>query len=210
MMNTLSTAKGETYQIKLPDGSLVVLNAASSLTYPASFTGLEMRTVKLDGEGYFEVAKNKAQPFVVESQGQKVKVLGTHFNIRSYHDDEAKKTTLIEGSVEMSAGGIDKILKPGEQGKLQNNKIEVTTIDAKLATAWKDNEFMFEGESIENIMKMIERWYNVQVIYKGEKPKDKFVGGVSRFDKVSKVLGMLESTGRVRFKIEGRIIYVQQ
>lgn len=208
--NTLSTAKGETYQVRLPDGSLVYLNAASSLTYTPSLIENGKRVVKLTGEGYFEVAKDKQHPFVVKTDRQEVEVLGTHFNISSYPDDEAEKTTLLEGSVKLSAAGSSKVLKPGQQAKLLDGKIQINETDPDLAVAWKNNEFVVESERIETIMKMIARWYNVEVIYVGEKTRQRFSGSVSRFDKMSKVLEIVESTGEAHFKIQGRTVYVSK
>ena len=211
-MNTLSTAVGQTYILNLPDHSRVYLNAASSLTYPSSFSGSKIRHVELSGEGYFEIAEDKAHPFVVVSLGQQVEVLGTHFNINAYQNEPALKTTLMEGSVRVSntSGKQFLVLKPGQQSILTVDGIQVTKVDTDLAIAWKNNEFMFENESIENIMRMVERWYNVEVIYIGARPTERFVGVVSRFDNVSKVLQLLESTGGVNFKIEGRKIYVSK
>lgn len=211
-MNTLSTAVGETYILNLPDRSKVYLNAASSLTYPSSFSGSKTRRVELLGEGYFEVAKDKTHPFVVESRGQQVEVLGTHFNINAYQNEPAMKTTLIEGAVKVSdtSGKQSIFLKPGQQSVLTEGIFKMTTVDPELAVAWKNNEFTFENESIENIMRKVERWYNVEVIYVGSKPTEKYVGGVSRFDKVSKVLQALEFSGGVHFKVEGRKIFVSK
>lgn len=208
--NTLSTANGETYKVSLPDGSLVVLNARSSLTYSASLIERGKRQVKLSGEAYFEISKDKAHPFVVRTNNQEVEVLGTHFNINSYDDEGVEKTTLLEGSIKMTASGVDQLLKPGQQGKLERNKIHVSDVDTDLAVAWKNNEFTFESESITTVMKMVERWYNVEVVYIGDKTTEKFSGRVSRFDNASKLLKIVESTGYVHFKIEGRKIYVSQ
>jgi len=209
-INTLSTQKGETYQVRLPDGSLVYLNAASSLTYNAALIQNGQRIVKLEGEGYFEIAKDRYHPFIVKTNKQEVEVLGTHFNISSYADDEAEKTTLLEGSVQLTAFGIKKILKPGEQGKLENGKISIYKTDPNLAVAWKNNEFVFESESIESLMKLVERWYNVEVVYIGEKTKETFSGEVSRFDNISKLLNIVESTNAAHFEIKGRKIYVSR
>ncbi|OWK69637.1 FecR family protein [Pedobacter sp. AJM] len=209
-LNTLSTARGETYQVRLPDGSLVYLNAASSLTYSAALIENGKRVVKLIGEGYFEVAKDKLHPFIVKTNRQEVEVLGTHFNISSYADDEVEKTTLLEGSVRLTASGNSRMLKPGQQAKLYSGKIQVNETDPELAVAWKNNEFVVESEHIETIMTMIERWYNVEVVYIGEKTNQRFSGKVSRFDKMSKVLEIVESTGEARFKVSGRTVYVSK
>lgn len=209
-LNTLSTARGETYQVLLPDGSLVYLNAASSLTYTAALMQNGKRVVKLTGEGYFEVAKDKLHPFIVQTNRQEIEVLGTHFNISSYDDDAVVKTTLLEGSVKISASGDSKILKPGQQAKLYEGKIQINDTDTDLAVAWKNNEFVIESENIETIMKMISRWYNVEVIYMGERTKQRFSGKVSRFDKMSKVLEIVESTGEARFDVKDRTVYVSK
>jgi hypothetical protein len=209
-INTLSTARGETYQVRLPDGSLVYLNAASSLTYTTSLIQNGKRIVTLSGEGYFEVAKDKQHPFIVKTGRQEVEVLGTHFNISSYADDEVEKTTLLEGSVKLSASGNYKLLRPGQQAKLSAGKITISDTDTDLAVAWKNNEFVIESENIETIMKMIERWYNVEVVYIGEKTNQRFSGKVSRFDKMSKVLEIVEYTGEAHFKVKGRTLYVSK
>lgn len=208
--NTLSTARGETYQVRLPDGSVVYLNAASSLTYTPSLIENGKRVVKLTGEGYFEVAKDKQHPFIVKTDRQEVEVLGTHFNVSSYADDEVEKTTLLEGSVKLSAAGNFRILKPGQQARLSGDKIQINEIDTDLAVAWKNNEFVVQSERIETIMKMIGRWYNVEVIYIGEKTRQRFSGSVSRFDKMSKVLEIVESTGEAHFEVKGRTVYVSK
>lgn len=209
-VNVLSTAKGETYEVRLPDGSSVHLNAASSLTYKASLIENGRRIVKLSGEGYFEVAKDRQHPFIVITSNQEVEVMGTHFNISSYADDVVEKTTLLEGSVRLSTSVGSRILKPGQQSKVKDGKISIADTDTNLAVAWKNNEFVFESETIENIMKLVERWYNVEIIYVGSQTNGKFSGGVSRFDNISKVLQILETTGAGHFKIQGRKVYVSK
>lgn len=206
----LTTPKGGQYQIILSDGTKVWLNAATSLKYPNRFSGKE-RIVELTGEAYFEVSPNKQMPFIVKSANQEVKVLGTHFNINSYADEESLKTTLLEGSVKINySTGSSTILKPGEQARFKNNQLEVFAVNVKSVIAWKNNEFIFESESIENVMKMIERWYNVDVIYTSEKTTQRFSGTVSRFDKLSKVLEIVELTGEAHFKVKDRTVYVSK
>ncbi|MDR6781477.1 transmembrane sensor [Pedobacter africanus] len=209
-VNTLTTARGETYEVRLPDGTLVWLNAASSLSYATKPNERGERKVKLEGEGYFEVAKDKDHPFVVQTRGQEVEVLGTHFNISSYADDEVEKTTLVEGSIRLSSGGRTRLLKPGQQANIKGTGISVEDVDTDQAIAWKNKEFMFQSESIEGVMKAVERWYNVEVIYVGARTKERFTGGVSRYDNVSKVLDIVEFTGASHFKITGRKIYVSK
>ena len=209
MTNVLTTAKGETYIVTLPDKSKVWMNAASSLTYAASLSGQERR-VKLDGEAYFEVAEDKARPFIVESRGQKIEVLGTHFNVNAYADEQNVTTTLLKGSVKVSGKSGSRILKPGSQSSVNENSIAVIPVDTERSVAWKNNKFLFENDDIRYIMRMIERWYDVEVVYTGEMPVEKFGGGVSRFDNVSQVLKIMQSTGGAHFKIEGRKILVSK
>lgn len=208
--NTLTTAKGETYQVRLPDGSLVWMNAASSLTYAAGLLEDGTRKIKLDGEAYFQVAKDKRHPFIVESRGQRIEVLGTHFNVNAYGDELLIKTTLLEGRVKVSDKHIEKILLPGFEAINTGNNITVDKADTELAVAWKNNNFVFANERIETVMKMVERWYDVEIVYEGTMPEDRFRGGVSRFDNISKVLNILESTGLVHFKVKNRSVYVSR
>ncbi len=209
--NTIETPKGGRYQVRLPDGSNVWLNAASKLTFPSSFISHKSRMVELSGEAYFEIAKDKEHPFIVKTYNQVVEVFGTQFNINSYVDEPDVKTTLLEGSIKVSENkGIDKILKPGQQSTITSSGLKVENIDIDLAVAWKNNQFVFESDDIQYIMRMIARWYNVEVEYVGAIPKNKFGGAVSRFENVSEVLKSLESTGRVKFKIEGRRILVSK
>ncbi|WP_285055481.1 FecR family protein [Pedobacter ginsengisoli] len=224
---TASTAKGQTYQFTLPDGTRVWLNADSKLSFPSQFIGKE-RKILLDGEGYFEVAKNMAKPFIVQTDKQEVTVLGTHFNINSYANEGSTKTTLLEGSVRISRHPDDRsdllnstdkrslpavrddvVLKPNQQSIIAGNKpISITNVDVNEAVAWKNNKFVFDETDIRYIMRMVARWYNVEVIYTGTIPDEKFWGSVSRYENVSEVLKSLEQTGKIKFKIEGRRIYV--
>lgn len=217
-LSTISTPRGGQYNIELPDGTTVALNAASTLKFPASFTGLVNRTVELTGEGYFKVTKDKNHPFIVKSAGQQVEVLGTQFNINSYSDEPSVKTTLLEGSVRISQistiqkNGSDisvNVLKPGQQSQLNDaGKFIIAEINTKEAVAWKEGKFIFKDESLGSIMRKISRWYNVDVIYQDIDPNEPFWGSISKFEKVSKVLEKLELTGGVHFKIEGKKIYV--
>ncbi|SMD12425.1 FecR family protein [Pedobacter nyackensis] len=217
--NTLSTAKGETFQVRLPDGSLVVLNAASSLTYATTLNTLPERRVKLAGEAYFEVTKAmvkeqddrlkvKRKPFIVVTDKQEVEVLGTHFNINSYLDEPGIKTTLLEGSVRVSNGSIEKLLKPGQQALAKQDGFLIREVNIQQAVAWKNGTFDFDNEDIQGVMRKISRWYNVEVTFEGEVSKERFNGALSRKKNISQMLKMLESTGVVHFKIEGRRVIV--
>lgn len=200
--NTITTPKGGQYQVVLPDGTRVWLNAASSLTYPELFGG-NNRTVKLQGEAYFEVAKNKAMPFHVITSDQDVEVTGTHFNINNYKDDQLTKTTLLEGSVNVKSAGLVKILIPGEQASVNTNPaiIKVKKVDVEEEIAWKNGLFQFDNTSLKNILKQLERWYNVKVNYT-DFPSKHYNGMISRSANLSEVLKMLELTGNIKFKIE--------
>ena len=210
-INTISTAKGETYQVRLPDGSLVWLNAASSLTYSPLLIEGGRRTVRLTGEAYFQVAKDKVHPFIVQSRGQDVEVLGTHFNVNAYPDEPAIITTLIEGSVRLTAGTAKKVLQPGEQALNNEGSIKISAANVEKATDWKTGEFYVNHIDFKTAMRKIARWYDVEIIYNSSVPDDMEIGGwVSRSEKLSSVLKSIESAGLVRFKIEGRKIYVSK
>nr|WP_226904919.1 FecR family protein [Pedobacter schmidteae] len=209
-MNTLSTAKGETYKLRLPDGSLVWLNAASSLTYAAGLNRHGKRSVKLEGEAYFEIAKDKAHPFVVESRGQEIEVLGTHFNVSSYAYEANVKTTLLEGSVQITPlQNPEKkvVLKPGEQA-VATREFLILPVDVEVATAWKNGNFYFKEEPLETILYRLAYWYDVEFVYQGKKPKMIMSGIIKRSTKLSNVLELIESTGKVKFQIEGRKVFV--
>jgi transmembrane sensor len=210
--NAIDIPRGGEYQLViLPDGSKVWVNSASSLRYPTAFTGNE-RKVELAGEAYFEVVHNPDKPFRVVSNSQTVEVLGTHFNINSYNDEPAIKTTLLEGKVKVTAtsNNLVKILTPGQQAALNASSFTVNPVDTEEAIAWKNGQFMFNNDKITYIMRAISRWYNVDVEYSGAIPEDSFGGGTSRFKNVSEVLNILQLTGKVHFKIAGRKIIVSQ
>lgn len=216
-INTLSTAKGETYQVRLPDGSLVVLNAASSLTYATSLNERGERKVKLIGEAYMEVAKDKKHPFIVESRNQQIEVLGTHFNVNAYEDEDKSRTTLLEGSVKVSVlaptnGELKStILKPGEQSVITSlNQIAIRQADVNEAIAWKNGKFIFEDQPIENIMRILARWYNVEVQYEEDVKKIPFTASISKYDNISKILEKMSRTQNIKFKIDGRRITVMK
>lgn len=228
---TAETQSGQTYQFTLPDGTKIWLNAASSLKFPSVFNK-DNRVVALTGEAYLEVAKDKAHPFIVETDKQKVEVLGTHFNISSYADESSVKTTLLEGSVRITAGrhlddrrdlfnstdkgsllrrddeGTSKVLKPNQQAILTNNTIKVLPADTEETVAWKNGYFRFNNESITDIMAKLSRWYNIEVKYGDELPTTGFYGTISRYKNISEVLEMLEQTKGVHFKVEGRRVTV--
>ncbi|SEW37821.1 FecR family protein [Chitinophaga arvensicola] len=208
-INVLSTARRESYRLQLPDGTNIWLNAATTLKYDPSAREGGIQEISLEGEAYFEVAPHPGRPFVVQTATHKLEVLGTRFNISSYKNEQSARTTLLDGAVKISHQADSRVLKPGQQAIVTASGIvSVKETDVTQAAAWKNNQLVFDGEQIEDIMKMIERWYDVEVVYAGEKPRDKFIGGVSRLDSVSQVLKVLETTGGAHFKMEGRRIVV--
>ncbi|KLT66204.1 FecR family protein [Pedobacter sp. BMA] len=209
--NTITTPNGGEWQIKLPDGSTVWLNAASSLTYPLNLGNGTIRQVQLAGEAYFEVAKDKSHPFIVKTAKQELTVLGTHFNVNSYADEGVTRTTLLEGSVKIEnfQNGHWEILKPGEQAVLNNGVFRVDEVDTDESIAWKNGYFMFNNEKQESILRKIARWYDVKVEFADQSAKDvMYYGTVSRFDKISQVLRKFEQTGEVKFDIKDKKLIV--
>ncbi|MDQ6904796.1 MAG: FecR family protein [Bacteroidota bacterium] len=199
--NTLSTPRGGQYQLVLSDGSKVWLDAASALHFPSAFTGSQ-RVVELTGEAYFEVTKNKKKPFFVKTGDMQVKVLGTHFNINAYSDENGIKTSLLEGSVKIIKGKTTAFLKPGEQGLLSQkaHDLEIIKVNMDEVMAWKKGLFQFDGADLPTIMREIGRWYNVDIVYTGRIPLARFVGKISRDAELSDVLRILELS-KVKFSI---------
>jgi transmembrane sensor len=202
-MNTLTTPRGGQYKLTLPDGSMVWLNAASSLQFPAHFTG-GSREVTLNGEAYFEVAKNAKMPFRVKLNRMEVEVLGTHFNIMAYNDEPYIKTTLLEGSVRLTHAGNVQMLKPGQEGLLSGlaNQFIVRSANIEQAMAWKNGQFIFANENMQSISRKLSRWYDIRV---SDNRKDQgltYTGAISKYKNVSDVLKMLELTGTLHYKIE--------
>lgn len=224
--NTLSTPRGGQFQVTLPDGTKVWLNAASSIQYPTAFTG-NTREVIITGEVYFEVAKNPGQPFGVSilpfkgRGGSRVEVLGTHFNINAYDDEEALRTTLLEGKVRMkSEVGSQKsdpasqtsdlgpqtsvILKPGQQAiAAPHSPLAIHhSPDLDQVMAWKNGSFSFDNKSVKEVMRLLARWYDIEVVYEGKVPSVTFVGEMGRDVPLSKVLAFLKGS-RMHVRMEG-------
>ena len=206
-MLTASTPRGGTYQVILPDETKVWLNADSKLSFPSRFEDRE-RVVSLQGEAYFEVKRDEMRPFTVKSPGQNVKVLGTHFNIYAYRNEVNIKTTLLEGSVDVNGT----ILRPNQQAILNaSQEIKVREVNPNDVIDWKNGDFVFRGESLENVMRKISRWYDVEVSYASDDLKAITVGGfVSRSRSISAVLQLMERTGKLKFNVEGRRVIVSK
>lgn len=208
LFNTLSTPTGGQYNIVLADGTKVYLNAVSSIKYPTQFNG-DQRIVELDGEAYFEVAKNKNKPFIVKSDDQDIEVLGTHFNVHAYDNESVVKTTLLEGSVAVSYKNQKAILKPGQQSNVSDKftKITVKQVDTEAAIAWKNGRFKFDNADLKTVMRQLERWYGIKVEYRGDVSDVRFNGGTFMNKNLSEVLKVLELSN-IKFKVEGKTIIV--
>lgn len=210
-INTLSTQRGGQYKLMLPDKSLVWLNAESSITYPSAFVG-KQRKVSITGEVYFEVSKDRSRPFIVGSGFANVEVLGTHFNINVYPNEEHSAVTLLEGSIKLSTVKDSKVLIPGQQAVFggESNNIQLRNVDTDNVVDWKNGLFVFEDASVVEVMRQIEKWYDVDVRYIGKIPSIKFNGVVSRKNNVSKLLKLLQAAGNIEFNINNKIIEVKQ
>lgn len=208
--NTLTTPRGGQFRLTLPDGSEIWLNAASSITYPTAFTG-NRRKVVITGEVYLEITKNENMPFEVIVNDIEITVLGTRFNINAYKDEPFVNMTLLEGAIKVSRANKDQLLMPGQQEQLSPDgtlKI-ISDVDTASVIAWKNGMFSFNDADIPAVMRQIKRWYDADVEYKSEVSQH-FMGSVPRSVPVSKLLTMLELTGRLHFRIEGKKIIVTQ
>lgn len=205
--NTLRVPKTGTYQLTLPDGTNVWVNALSTLKFPVQFVGKE-RVVYLEGEAYFEVAADQKRPFIVDVKGTEIQVLGTQFNVNSYNTYTT--TTLVEGSVKVASGGNSKLIKPGEEVRTAGDTFRVGSANMAKVLAWKEGDFYFEKDNIIEIMQQLQRWYDVDIEYKGEKPDVLFSGNITRSSKLSEVLEMLTfvSDNATRFKVQDRKVEV--
>ncbi|GGH25916.1 iron dicitrate transporter FecR [Dyadobacter endophyticus] len=207
--NMVTTPKGGQYHIVLSDGTGVWLNAASSLRFPAAFTG-KQRNVEITGEGYFEVAHDAQKPFVVKVNEAQITVLGTHFNVMAYADEKVMRTTLLEGAVKVARGEHTATLAPGQQARMSaaSGAMRVMDdVDTEKELSWKNGYFQFENESLESVMRQVARWYDVEVKYEGNSSGENFSGRLPRNSNVSKLLKILALSG-VKFRIEDKTIIV--
>lgn len=209
--NTLTTQKGNQYHLTLPDGTRVWLNAVSSITFPTAFAGKERR-VAISGEAYFEVAKNQQKPFIVQQADVTVEVLGTSFDVNGYGDDSALKTTLVEGKIRVGRAGLASVLQPGQQaviGKTTGGISVDPDPDMEAVLAWKNGDFAFKDADIGSIMRQVERWYDVDVVYDAP-VSGHFVADIPKNVPLSHLLKLLELTDQVHFRIEGKKITVMR
>jgi transmembrane sensor len=206
----LTTPRGGQYRLQLPDGTLVWLNAASSLRYPDHFAGAQ-REVELQGEAYFEVAHNAKQPFIVAAGGSMVEVLGTHFNVKAYGEETSIRTTLLQGAVRLKKGKTLQLLKPGEAGIVDRNSDAIVVMPAERGEAigWTEGKFIFAGDTEEEIVRQLSRWYGVDMELK-EHWGYHFHAAIPRNLSLRKVLQLLEATNNIHFKEEGQKIIVNR
>ena len=209
---TASTAKGQTYIFTLPDGTKVWLNAASSLSFPTSFSNSNEREVSLTGEAYFMVKRDVKKPFRVKSAGQVVEVLGTHFNVNAYKDESTIKTTLLEGSVRVSAKHTSIVIKPGEQAQRSVGKevdqIQVhRDVNTEEVMAWTEGYFQFKKANLPIIMRQLSRWYDVEIKYVGSIPNEEFTGKMRRDINLSDALQILKILD-VKYQVKDRVITI--
>ncbi|WP_158526211.1 FecR family protein [Pedobacter paludis] len=205
--NSLGTGKGQIYSLNLPDGTVVWLNAASFIRYPSNFAAKGNRSVELKGEAYFEVAKDKSRPFVVTSGSQTVEVLGTHFNVNAYEDEPNQKTTLIEGSIKVAVPGVQKLINPGEQASFTKGLLQVATANTADAIAWKEGKFRFNETPMEELLRQLGRWYDLQLEFPTGVPQRQFSGGINRNVPLSSVLQLLKDA-KINFRLNGRKLIV--
>ena len=206
--NTLTVPRKGQYKLTLPDGTKVWLNAESSIRYPVAFIGKE-RKVFVTGETYFEVAKDKDKPFRVVANNVTVEALGTQFNVNAYNNEPVLAATLVEGSIKVTNGAKENILKPGQQAQIGGGDFTVTKVATDDIMAWKNNRFKFSGTSIDEIMRQVERWYDADVVFK-DSVNLHLNATITRDVPVSKLLHILEQTGQVHFKIDGQQITVMK
>ncbi len=209
VMNTLNTPRAYQYQLTLPDGTKVWLNAESSITYPTAFTGKE-RTVTVTGETYFEVVENKQQPFYVQYGNNRVEVVGTHFNVNAYNEEADSRVTLLQGAVRIHNNHTTGVLKPGQQAIINNTNEAIKVlqeVDTDQVMAWKNGHFDFRETDLKTLMRQLMRWYDVEVVYEDGVPQRYFTADISRNKNLSAVLGIL-SLNKIHFRIENKKIIV--
>jgi hypothetical protein len=206
--NTLITPRGGEYRVTLPDGSKVWLNASSSIKFPGVFKG-NIREVELNGEAYFEIAKNSAMPFRVKANGAQIEVIGTHFNVKAYGNEKRMKTTLVEGSIKITAGNFSHLLKPGQQAILTKGELKVLdNVDIEEQVAWKNGLFIFKDATIEEVMSQVASWYDLNVSFEGKIPEKLLTGKVSRSVNSTEFMNLLNYAG-VKFEITGKNIIIK-
>ena len=213
--NTVRVPGGADYAVELADGTIVRLNCETELRYPVRFVGKERR-VYLDGEAFFEVAKNAEMPFIVETKQMQVEVTGTQFDVKAYAEDETMQATLVEGGVEVCAYGAGSkpvALIPSQQYVLdvQTRQAEVKKVDVQLYTGWVEGMFVFKNQRLEDVMTMLARWYSVDVFYIGESVKDiRLSANLGRYEHIDKILDIIQETNKIGFSRKGHVVTVMK
>ncbi len=206
-LNTISTPRGGQYEVRLPDGSVAWLNASSTLRFPTQFASKERRVV-IEGEVYFEIQKDQKRPFKVDFGKNEIEVLGTHFNVMYYPEEDKSETTLAEGSVLLKSGGKTNKLKPGQQAQVLNSgDITIKEVDIDKILAWKAGLFYFNDEGIQSVMGQVSRWYDIEVKYEGTPSSRQLNGKVLRSVSITELMDMLQYAG-IKYKINGRVITI--
>ena len=208
--NTLVIPRGGEYELELADGTRVWLNSESKLIYPVRFSG-DIREVQMEGEICFQVAKNEKQPFIVKTKDVAVKVLGTLFNMEAYSDTRGVVTTLVEGRINVSNGQGERVVEPGQQVVATGDELVVTEVDAEQFISWTRGICFFNEASLEEIMEKLGRWYDMEVFFVSPSLKEAhFSLEIKRYDNIADVLGKIEKTGRMKFKVNGRTVMVEE
>lgn len=210
--NTIRVPVGGFYQLTLADGTRVWLNSMTDLRYPVNFTGTS-REVYLKGEAYFEVNRDTSKPFIVRLEGSSVTVLGTSFNVKAYADENNIYTSLVKGAVRFTSdkGGKQVELKPGMQCAWNSvsGETEVREMDLEQFVSWKDGRFVFELITLDEMMRQLKRWYDIDVVYLDEKVKTyEFWGTIDRNMDLDKVLAIVEKVSNVTFEVQGKTVSV--
>lgn len=217
-MNSISIPKGKQYQVCLPDGSKIWLNAMTTITYPVQFAS-GSREVLIEGEAYFEVKHAENWPFIVQANDQMVEVLGTHFNISAYDDDEETKTSLVEGSVRVSLPNSlntsdinTTVLTPGHQSVIAKNgkSIKVEEVDTEEVVSWRNNLFVFSNEPIRDVMRKVSRWYDVQIVVDDAVGRERIGGTIPRFENIEEVMGALKATSLLDYRMKGGKVIITE
>jgi len=214
--NTIVVPKGGEYNLQLSDGTTVFINSKTSLKFPIAFVG-NKRVVYLEGEAYFKVAKNKKLPFIVKSKHMDVQVTGTEFNVKAYNDDKQVETTLIEGGVNILSG-VDKkekvILKPSQQARYNSigDRLVVEKVDVDFYTAWRKGQFVFKEDRLEDIMKVLGRWYDFNVFYQNKSTREiKFSGNIDRYESIYSIIDVIKCTQKLDVEIKGKtIVFIEK
>ena len=211
---SLTTPRGGEFRVTLEDGTEVWLNAQSQLIYPETFSDAERR-VQVEGEAYFHVAHNEQKPFLVETDGQLIRVLGTEFNVRSYAEDDAVQTTLVRGSIAMQpigAGAAQLLLTPGHQALFDKTEhdINVRRVDTEVVTSWREGRFVFENQTLEQIMLTLSRWYDFSYHFADRRAaRTEFMGSIPRYADFADVIAILEGSGGLHVSVKGRTVTIE-